>query len=325
MFRFSVVSSALLLFAVTAPPSWADGLFEETSRDFGVVPRGQVLTYPFRVVNNTSNTVVISGVRVSCNRCSSARALASTLAPGQETSVIATMNSGLFEGFKEITVYVSFSQPRFEEIQLKVRATSRDDLGFSPDSLNFGQVKRGKEATTSMTVTFYGMPTTQITEIKSESNYVVPSLEEVKRDGGEVVYKINGKLRADTPAGKWFTDLWIKTNNPAVPRLRVPATVEVEGSAATLPNTVALGKVKAGAETDRIVVLRGVKAFRILNISGTDDKVRVREEKTESNNVHTLTLTLLAAEPGELNRVIRIQTDLKSGDIQFNAQAQIVP
>ena len=47
--------------------------------------------------------------------------------------------------------------------RLPVRANSRMDIGFSPDALSFGQVKRGKEATGSMNVTLYGMPTTQIT------------------------------------------------------------------------------------------------------------------------------------------------------------------
>lgn len=336
MFRFSLVSSVLLVVSGQAHASWADGLFEELSRDFGSVPRGQTVSHPFRVVNNTGGPVTINSVRVSCGRCSSANALARTLAPGQDTAVLVSMMTNQFSGHKEIIVTVQFSQPRFEEVRLTVRASSRDDIAFSPENLNFGQVKRGKEGTAGMLVTFYGAPTTQITEAKCDSNYVQASVEEVRRDGGEVTYKINGKVRPDTPPGKWFSDIWLKTNNASVAKLRVPVVVEVDAAgalpstapSATAPlvNTVTLGKVKAGAQTDRKVVLRGTQPFRILGIQGTDAMVQVQPEVEEAQTVHTLMVRVRALTPGELTRHIRIQTDMRANpQIEFNAQAEIVP
>lgn len=326
MFRFSLVCSACLVLAGQADASWADGLFEELSRDFGSVPRGQTLSHPFRVVNTTSETVVISSVLPSCGKCSTARALQTVLAPGQETAVMVTMNTNAFAGTKWITVRVQFSQPRFEEVRLWVQANSRDDISFTPESLNFGQVKRGNEAAASLNVTFFGGAGTQVLEATCDSNYVRTKFEEVRRNGLEVVYRINAEVRPDTPAGKWFTDVWLKTNNPAIPKLRVPVTVEIDSPLALTPNTVALGKVKAGTETDRKVILRGVQPFRILKIAGADKQVRVRPTTEESKNVHVLTVTLFSSELGELNRTIRIETDLKTGGaIEFNARAEIVP
>jgi len=326
MFRFSLVSTVCLVVVGQAHASWADGLFEELSRDFGSVPRGQTLSHPFRVVNTTKETVVISGVQVSCGKCSAARALQTVLAPGQETVIMVNMFTNMFSDSKKITVDVRFSQPRFGEVRLWVLANSRDDVGFTPESLNFGHVKRGVEAGASLNVTFYGSPSTQVLEAKCDSNYITTNLEQVRRDGSEVVYKINAKVRPDTPVGKWFTDVWLKTNNAAIPKLRVPVTVEVESPLALTPNTVTLGKVKAGTETDRKVILRGVQAFRILDISGTDKQVQVRQTTNESKTVHVLNVTLFSREPGELHRTIRIQTDLKTGgNIEFTAQAEIVP
>ena len=37
-------------------------------------------------------------------------------------------------------------------------------------------------------------------------------------------------MRPDTPAGVWFTDIWVTTNNPGYAKLRVPVTVEVEAA-----------------------------------------------------------------------------------------------
>src|SRR4051794_36715815 len=75
MVRYSLLCVVLLGVAGPArASSWADGMFDELSRDFGSVPRGQILTHPFRLVNNTGHPVHITGVRVSCG-CTAARAL----------------------------------------------------------------------------------------------------------------------------------------------------------------------------------------------------------------------------------------------------------
>src|SRR5580700_1686052 len=91
MLRYSLLSAVLL--AAASPvqaSSWADGMFDELSKDFGSVPHGTVAVHPFRLVNNTGSTVRVSNVRVSCG-CTSARALQTTLAPGQETAILAQM------------------------------------------------------------------------------------------------------------------------------------------------------------------------------------------------------------------------------------------
>ena len=72
--------------------TWAEGMFEEFSFDFGAVPRGQLVRHPFRIVNNTKETVRIGNIRVTCG-CTEAWALQYTLAPGQETAIIAQMNT----------------------------------------------------------------------------------------------------------------------------------------------------------------------------------------------------------------------------------------
>lgn len=328
MLRYSLMCAALLgTVSQAQASSWADGLFDELSRDFGSVPRGQVLVHPFRLVNTTGQQVQITNVRVSCGLCTSARVLQPILAPGQETAVLVQLDTRRFQNSKTVTVFVQFSQPRFEEVKLWVQANSRDDVSFTPDNLAFGRVKRGTQAPEQkVTISFLGGGQTQITEIKSESNYVRATLKEVRRDAGEVIYELKAKVRPDTPAGKWYTDVWLKTNNPAIPRLRVPVTVEIEASLSISPTTVALGKVKAGTETDRKVIIRGIQPFRILRVTGTDSQLRVRETSTERKTVHVLTVTLSPGSPGELSRMVRVQTDLKTGgDIEFNAQAQVVP
>src|SRR3954466_2039174 len=99
MLRYCLVLSAALLAAGSASASWADKMFDELSKDFGSVPRGPTLTHYFRVVNNTKEPVAISSVRVSCG-CTSATALKSYLKPGEETHILAQMDTNRFTGPK---------------------------------------------------------------------------------------------------------------------------------------------------------------------------------------------------------------------------------
>ena len=326
MYRYHVLLVALLGVAGQAQAqSAANGLFDELTHDFGSVPRGQVVSHPFRIVNNTKHPVRIVSVRVSCTKCSSYQTLKTLLQPGEETAIIGKMDTNMFIGNKSITMWVLFDQPR-EEVRLWMQANSRDDVTFTPSNIAFGQVKRGAEPESKIIIAFPGGAQTKILEVKSESNYVTSSMKEIKRGNGETVYEITAKLRKDTPAGKWYTDLWLKTNNASMTSLRVPVTVEVEAPLSVNPSTVSLGQVKAGTESDRKVIIRGVRPFRITGITGTDKQVQVRTTNNESNAVHVLTVTLNPNEPGDLTRRIVVQTDMKAGgNIEFQAKAEVVP
>jgi hypothetical protein len=325
MFRYCVVVLAGLSAAgPVAAAGWSDGLFDELSKDFGSVPHGPVLTHSFRVTNTTNAHVHIAGIRVSCG-CTTVTAAQSDLEPGQSTVLLAEMDTRRFSGVKNVTIYVQFDKPRWEEVRLWVQANSRDDVTVTPDTLAFGRIKRAASPTATVRITLLGGPWRAL-GVQSDSNYVRTRLEAEQRDATEVVYALTVQLRADAPVGKWYTDLWVQTDNPSMPRVRVPLTVEIESALSISPATVVLEEVKAGTEAERKVIVRGVKPFRITDIQGGSPEVTVREQTRDSKSVHVLTVTVKSARPGELNRTFRVLTDLPGeGDIGFAARATIVP
>lgn len=323
MFRYSIVLFAGLAAASTASASWADSMFDGLSRDFGSVPRGPVVSHPFRFVNNTGRPVHISNVRVSCG-CTSARALHEWVRPGQESAILAEMDTRRFFGTKNVTIYVTFDQPHFEEVRLWVQANSRDDVSINPDTLAFGRIKHGTSPTASTTVSLLGDQSWQIQSATCESNYIQPAVKVARQEAGEVTYQISARLRPDAPPGRWYTDVWLATNNPSMPRVRVPLTVEIEAAVTVSPSAVALGKVKVGGEAERKVIVRGVQPFRIKQVVGTDSQLKVRDSTNESKKVHILTITLRPNQPGDLNRTLRVVTDLQGeNNVEFNAQALV--
>ena len=317
-----VVLAGLIASAPVSAATWADSMFDELSKDFGSVPRGPVQVHAFRVVNNTQQPVNISGVRVSCG-CTSAAVLKGYLNPGEETSVVARMDTSRFIGVKSVTIFVQFDKPTFEEVRLWVQANARNDFSVSPDGLAFGPVKRAATPTAATTLTFYGTQA-QITEVKSESNYVQTAVQAVQTADGQTAYQLSAKLRADVPVGRWYTDVWVKTNNPEIPQIRVPLTVEIESALSVSPDAVTLGQVAVNGVSERRVIVRGSKPFKITGVKGGDGQLTVSDTTEDSKPVHVLTVKLKPVKAGDLNRNLRIETDLpQDSTIEFQVSAQV--
>lgn len=326
MLRYCLVVLAGLCTAGPAlSATWADALFDDFSKDFGSVPRGPTQKHAFRVVNNTRVPVNIASVRPSCG-CVSVEALKTHLKPGESTHIVANMDTTRFTGLRTVTIYVQFDQPAFEEVRLWVQANARNDFALNPDSLAFGQIKRGDTPTASVLIAFYGSNETAITEVKCESNYIQLRAKEIRRSESEVVYQLTARLRADVPVGKWYTDVWLKTNNPGMPQFRVPLTVEIESALSVSPETVVLGPIKTKAEGEKRVIVRGVKPFKIVKVLGTDEQLLVRDNTTQARPIHVLTIKLKAGKPGEWNKTLRVLTDLADDNkIDFRVHAVIAP
>jgi hypothetical protein len=304
--------------------SWADGMFEEVTKDFGSVPRGPTLTHLFRFTNKTGSPVHLAGVRVSCG-CVTATPSQYDIAPGQSAVVQALMDTRRFMGAKTVTIFLQFDRPGWEEVRLWVQANSRDDVSVTPDAFSLGQAKRGTVPSGTVTITFLGNSNSQVLEVQRESNYVLTDLKELRRQGSEVTYQLTARLRPDVPVGKWFTDVWVKTNNPGMPRVRVPLTVEIESALSISPSTVVLGQVKPGDEAERRVILRGVKPFKVTGVEGTDGELTVKDSTEDARPVHVLTVRLKPAKAGEVSKTLKVITDLKDeGEIEFQARAQVV-
>jgi hypothetical protein len=235
------------------------------------------------------------------------------------------MDTRRFIGVKNVTIYIQFDQPRWNEVRLWVQANGRDDVTLTPESLAFGRVQRATSPVSNLTVTLFSGDW-GVQSIQSESNYIQPAIRLVRHDGGELIYEVSARLRADTPVGKWYTDIWLATSNPAMPRIRVPLTVEIESALSISPSTVVLDQVKAGTEAERKVIVRGVKPFRITAVKGTDWQMTVRDASPDSKPVHVLTVTVKTQSPGELERTFHVFTDLPGeSDVEFSARAHIVP
>jgi hypothetical protein len=326
--RASLAVLAILIASQTVQAAnWADAMFDELSKDFGTVPRGPTLQHHFRIKNNTGQVVVISAVRVSCG-CVSATALTNVLQPGESTAVLARMDTTRFVGVKNVTIFVTFARPNLEEVRLWVQANGRDDFLVSPDSLAFGVVKRGAGPERSVNLTFYGNNYSQVTEVKTDSNYLQASVKEVSRQASQVDYQLNAKVRADTPAGRWYSDVWLTTNNPGIPKIRVPLTIEVESALTVSPDAVVIGPLKANEEGERKVIVRGTKPFKIVKTNAEEVGLAIKTNSEDAKTIHVLTVKAKGGDKiGDSVKKLKISTDLDEAEkeVELQVTTQVAP
>jgi hypothetical protein len=322
MVRYASVLLLGLAMAPVAAASWADGMFAEMSKDFGSVPRGPTVSHLFHFTNNTKDWVHVASVRVSCG-CTTATAVDTDVAPGKTGAILAQMDTLRFSGSKAVTIFVQFDRPQWEEVRLLVQAYGRDDIGITPESFSFGQVRHRTTPARTVNVTLAGNQT-QVVDARCDSNYVQATVQPVRRSDGEVAYQVTAKLRNDTPVGRWYTDVWVRTNDAASPRIRVPLTVEVEGGLTVSPDAVSMGEVKVGNTVQRKVLVRGDQPFQIKELKGGDGVLSVHDTTPDAKQVHVLVVTLKPSAAGTVTRTIQVVTDHHEA-VEFQAKAEVVP
>jgi hypothetical protein len=325
--RRLLLGVAFLLGAVGPASAGATDYFTEFAKDFGTTPRGPVLMHYFAIKNTTNHPVQIGQPRVSCG-CVSTNLLKNTLAPGESTAVLAMMDTRRIPQanvVKAVTVYVPFLSPTLEEVALRVQAIARDDLVMTPEALAFGTVRKGQGGAASVKLTFYSDPSWEVKEVTSNGAYVKPEAKLVSRDGGVVTYEISAKLDAECPVGDWTADVWLKTSNAAVEKLRVPVRVTVVAPIALNPDSVKLTDLKVGDSVEHKVVLRGNHAFKVIDVKGGDEVVKLTAQSEGALPVHVLTIAVSPKAAGELTRTFEIVTDHKEqGKVSLPFTATVV-
>jgi hypothetical protein len=305
----------LVVLAAAVPAQSPASFFEQSSHDFGSVQRGPLLTHHYRLTNTSQQQVHIAGARVSCG-CVAAQAVKDTLAPGESTSIYATMDSRRFTGAKQVTIFVSFDRPTWQEVQLSISAYGRDDLAMDAEGISFGAVSRGGASTAKMNITLR-QANWAVQGASSESAFVIPKVRELSRNQNEVVYEVSAELKPGLPVGKWTTDIQLTTNSPVAPKITVPAAVEIRPALSISPGEVTFNPTQVGQQSESKFVVKGGQPFRIKEIQGLDGTVTVTvtETKDESKPIHVITVKFDPSKEGDLIRKLRIITDLPNEGI----------
>jgi len=313
LLRLIVLSSIFVFTVQGRAGTWADGLFDELSKDFGSVPRGAVLQHGFKIKNNTKDVVGLAGVRSSCG-CTSAQLSKRYLQPGEETLLQVRMDSGRFRGLKTITLYVKLDRPEGTEVRIWVKANSRDDVAVNPEVIDFKTVRAGEGGQAKIQVRFFGMPDADIEGVSSASGYLRSNVLETSHTELESIFLIQVDLDKRAPVGKWYSDIWLDTNHQFSAKIRIPVRMEVVSELVASPGIVEFGSIESGKEMERRVVVRGATPFRLIKIEGPDG-IQAIFSSDQAKSTHVITFIAKGKAAGLLQGEVRVFTDLAESPV----------
>ncbi len=340
------VTIPLLLVWLAATPGlgqeWARALFNnKLTHDFGTVARGALAEHRFPLENIYEEDVEIASVTTTCG-CTKLQATKKLLKKYDTAEIVAELDTRRFIGFKEAAIKVALAfrppdpsrKPVPAEVQLTLRAFIRGDVVFKPGAVQFASVPQGQGARKQVGVDYAGRTHWQIVEVTSTSTHLDASFAETGRKvdpatGATLVtYDLTVALKNTAPAGYFKEQVTLKTNDPNPQTARIPLTVEgLVASALTVnPSVLLLGVLQPGQgqSTPKNLVVRGAEPFRILRVTGPDERFSFTPS-SETKTVHLVPVHFTPGNrPGKIAGKIRIETSLGGATAEVDVDGEVV-
>jgi len=323
-----------------ASDSWGAAMFKTKRHDYGHVVLGANAEFHFELTNIYDREVRLTSVRSSCG-CSTAKFSGTLLKPGETGAVIAHLNtSGQYLRDKSAVLTVQLetmtgNSRRTDMVQLFVAGYIRPDVVLTPGSVEFGTVSEGTSVVRTVLMEYTGRSDWALLRIERSQPYIHAKAEEVRRERGNVVYRITATLRDNAPAG-YVKDILRFTTNESQSGTSEPVEIllPVQGVITApiyaKPSPLLVGVLAPGEIATKSIVVRSDTPFRITNVMTEDKRFRFTFSDQEST-VQLVSVIFSAGEfssvqPQDVAKVIRIFTnDLRQNPITLRAFVRVMP
>ena len=313
-----LVPIALLGAALLAVPAsgqeWAEKMFSVTSHNFGTVAKGSKTEFRFIYRNLYEEDVHVSSVRTSCG-CTQPAITKKLIKTHETGEIVAAFNTRTFLGQHGATLTVTFDQPFYAEVQLRVAGNIRGDVTFEPASVNLGNVDLGRGAEQVVRVTHMGATPWEITDVRSANVNFEVLLSQPQHTGSQSAYDLTLRLKPDAPAGYINDQLILVTNDPRASQIPMDVEGRVVAEVTVSPQLLALGNVLPGGSVTKNIVVRANRPFCVTGIVCNDGCLSCPAKETPAK-VHILPVTFQAGDiGGRVERELTITTDLGDGAV----------
>ena len=309
---------ALLGAALLAVPAsgqeWAEKMFSVTSHNFGTVAKGSKTEFRFIYRNLYEEDVHVSSVRTSCG-CTQPAITKKLIETHETGEIVAAFNTRTFLGQHGATLTVTFDQPFYAEVQLRVAGNIRGDVTFEPASVNLGNVDLGRGAEQVVRVTHMGSTPWEITDVRSANVNFEVLLSQPQHTGSQSAYDLTLRLKPDAPAGYIKDQLILVTDDPRASQIPMDVEGRVVAEVTVSPQLLALGNVLPGGTVTKNIVVRANRPFCVTGIVCNDGCLSCPAKETPAK-VHILPVTFQAGDVGgRVERELTITTDLGDGAV----------
>jgi len=280
---------------------------EKPVADFGSVEQGTPVTNVFSLKNTGDAVLHISQVKSSCG-CTAAVVSESSVPPGGEARVLATLDTGRVVGRTTKVLSVYSDDPELPVAALTLTGEVLADLALSPNPVYLGRLRRG-ETTSREVVIRPGRPggTAAIRSVGGDLAGLQARLE-LGPDGTQ---RLRLALDGNVPLGRFSRELRLETTSARQPVIVLPVFGSIEGDVVVLPSQLSFGVARMGASPERRLLIRnrGLQPLSVRRVTvpeSFDYSLRVLQDGLE----YQLSLRLRDdVAPGTISGDVEIYTD----------------
>ncbi len=181
--------------------------------------------------------LLIERVKSSCS-CTVGRLEKSELDPGEATALSITLIPAKIHGFTaKKSLLIHSNDPKNPILRIYVLAEIEPEYEIVPQSIDFGDVRKGQGATATLLVRQLDEESLEVTAVKKPLRQLPDvAFSVVKRPAdlwtspGKVEYEVTATLSPEAPAGPLDGRFYVVTNCARVPRLMCRVKGEITGS-----------------------------------------------------------------------------------------------
>ncbi|MEO8269995.1 MAG: DUF1573 domain-containing protein [Aureliella sp.] len=290
--------------------AWVKSMFEESTHDFGNVPRGAHVEHEFVLSNKYQENLHIAQVKSSCG-CTIPRIEKPDLKTYEKGAIICEFNTRSFIGAKSAVVTVVFNAPYYGEMQLMVKGKILSDIVTDPGEIQFGELDRGTEKSTTVKVTYTGNKKWEITDVRSTNQHLGVRLNKVEKQG-PVEYEMVVRLKDTAPAGDFSDQIVLVTNDSEYNLVTVPVRGNVLPPL-VMPASVELGTFKSGESRDSRIVIKSNQDFEVTEVECSDQRFTFTPTLGKPAKVHLIPVVFKAGDVGAFRETVTVHTTLPEG------------
>ncbi|HWL93415.1 MAG TPA: DUF1573 domain-containing protein [Phycisphaerae bacterium] len=255
--------------------------FEKTVHEFGSVLAGEVVQFDFEFVNSGEGTLEILKITPSCG-CTTAGEFEKVIPPGGKGRIPVKVDTKKLSGPVSKSVDVGTNAPGAEAtVTLSMKGEVRPLLLIEPAKLEFGAMQyvslRGKSVEKSFTVTAkIDRPLTISNPRSSNPNFsaTVKPVEAGKK------YEVTVTLGPNSRPGSNGAYIYVETNYPEFPELRIPAAVFANAPLDVMPSQLVLTSNRKATVTRAFYVRNNLVApVQVSSLRASDPKLKVSLEE----------------------------------------------
>jgi len=296
-----------------------NGLFPETTYDFGVVKQGTKLVHAFAINNSTSSAITIQGLEFSMTGMTAR--FTAQVAPGLERNISVEWDTSHIAGEMEGQAIVHFSDSAFAPVVLHLKGTVRPPIEVLPFPTIFLSGFKGEDSERQLTIVNHQEQPTVISLSHPSSKHFSATLTELERGR---TYEVMTKILPDALPGRYEEQLSLSTTDPRFPEITIPVHLFVKADLYANPEVIDFGSVSADRmhsdssarelSNQTFLVKKRDGVFAIMKITSDLDALEFKKDPPlgrSSNYRIDVALNPQKIKAGKIEGSVEIDTDDK--------------